>query len=62
QRLKFEKALRNIGRVYTHAFSGFARHINYGAYVLWRMVFVMASAGWTWWGQYKRYVPFPFMI
>ncbi|KAJ4471979.1 hypothetical protein J3R30DRAFT_3709385 [Lentinula aciculospora] len=48
QRLKFKKDPRNKGRVYAGGFFGFARHVNYGGYVLWRTGFALAAAGWTW--------------
>ena len=48
QRKAFKQDTRNKGKPYTSGLFGWARHINYGGYLLWRVGF--ATAGWGWVG------------
>jgi protein-S-isoprenylcysteine O-methyltransferase Ste14 len=48
QRNAFKKDPKNKGKAYTGGLWSFARHINYGAYSIWRAGFAMASGGWIW--------------
>ena len=49
QRKAFKDDLRNKGKVYSGGLFGWARHINYGGYTLWRSGFALAAGGW-WFG------------
>ncbi|KAF2230212.1 hypothetical protein EV356DRAFT_526851 [Viridothelium virens] len=46
QRKRFKQNSANEGKVYDKGLFSLARHINYGAYSLWRAGFALASAGW----------------
>lgn len=48
QRNAFKKDPKNQGKAYTGGLWSFARHINYGAYAIWRAGFAMAAGGWIW--------------
>ncbi|KAL0563758.1 hypothetical protein V5O48_018306 [Marasmius crinis-equi] len=48
QRKEFKDDPRNRGQVYSGGLFGWARHINYGGYMLWRAGFALAAAGWKW--------------
>ncbi|KAJ8076175.1 hypothetical protein PM082_022160 [Marasmius tenuissimus] len=49
QRKAFKDDFRNKGKVYSGGLFGWARHINYGGYTLWRSGFALAAGGW-WFG------------
>lgn len=46
QRKRFKSDPKNQGKPYTGGLWRFARHINYGAYTMWRAGYAMASGGW----------------
>ncbi|KAF2646599.1 hypothetical protein P280DRAFT_503145 [Massarina eburnea CBS 473.64] len=46
QRKRFKSNPRNKGKVYTGGLWAWARHINYGAYTVWRAGYALASGGW----------------
>ncbi|KAF1813506.1 hypothetical protein P152DRAFT_457870 [Eremomyces bilateralis CBS 781.70] len=46
QRKVFKDKPENQGKVCTVGFWKYARHINYGGYVLWRSAYVLAATGW----------------
>lgn len=46
QRYRFKKNPANKGKAYTGGLWKLARHINYGAYTLWRTGYAMAASGW----------------
>lgn len=46
QRYRFKKDPANKGKAYTGGLWKLARHINYGAYTLWRAGYAMAASGW----------------
>ncbi|KAF2192006.1 hypothetical protein K469DRAFT_719072 [Zopfia rhizophila CBS 207.26] len=48
QRKRFKSDPKNKGRPYTGGLWSFARHINYGAYSLWRAGYAAAAGGWLW--------------
>ncbi|KAH8884975.1 hypothetical protein GQ53DRAFT_696836 [Thozetella sp. PMI_491] len=48
QRTAFKKDPKNAGKPFTSGLFGLARHINYGAYTLWRGAYALASGGWIW--------------
>lgn len=48
QRQAFKKQPENKGKLYTGGLFGWARHINYGGYTLWRAGYALAAGGWTW--------------
>lgn len=48
QRKNFKDDPKNKGELYTGGLFGLARHINYGAYTLWRSSYALASGGWIW--------------
>ncbi|OCL02234.1 hypothetical protein AOQ84DRAFT_190463 [Glonium stellatum] len=48
QRVRFKKDPRNAGKPYTGGLWSLARHINYGAYTVWRTGYAIASGGWAW--------------
>ncbi|CZR58618.1 uncharacterized protein PAC_08510 [Phialocephala subalpina] len=50
QRKTFKDDPKNAGKVYTGGLFGLARHINYGAYTIWRSSYALASGGWIWGG------------
>ncbi|KIK60221.1 hypothetical protein GYMLUDRAFT_74019 [Collybiopsis luxurians FD-317 M1] len=60
QRLRFKKDVRDRGRPYTKGLFRFARHVNYGGYVLWRAGFATAAAGWLWGTIVSGYLNFDF--
>ncbi|CAE7186525.1 DUF1295 multi-domain protein [Pyrenophora teres f. teres] len=47
QRKRFKADPKNKGKVYSGGLWSFARHINYGAYTLWRAGYAMAGGGYT---------------
>ncbi|KAJ8079696.1 hypothetical protein PM082_016517 [Marasmius tenuissimus] len=49
QRNVFKNDPRNNGKVYSGGLFGWARHINFGGYTLWRSGFSLAAGGW-WFG------------
>ncbi|KAJ8079698.1 hypothetical protein AAF712_011824 [Marasmius tenuissimus] len=49
QRKVFKDDPRNKGKVYSGGLFGWARHINFGGFVLWRTGFAIAAGGW-WFG------------
>jgi Protein of unknown function (DUF1295) len=48
QRRTFKNDPRNAGKPFTGGLFGLARHINYGAYTVWRGAYALASGGWIW--------------
>ncbi|KAL5352030.1 hypothetical protein ACLOAV_001973 [Pseudogymnoascus australis] len=48
QRMAFKNDLKNAGKPFSGGLFGLARHINYGAYTLWRGAYALASGGWMW--------------
>ncbi|KAL0562562.1 hypothetical protein V5O48_019524, partial [Marasmius crinis-equi] len=48
QRKAFKDDSRNVGKVYAEGLFGWARHINYGGYMMWRSGFALAAGGWKW--------------
>ncbi|KAF2746146.1 ERG4/ERG24 ergosterol biosynthesis-like protein [Sporormia fimetaria CBS 119925] len=46
QRKRFKDDPRNEGKPYTGGLWKLARHINYGAYTVWRAGYAMAAGGW----------------
>lgn len=46
QRKKFKDSPKNEGKVYTSGLFGFARHINYGSNMIWRVSYALAGGGW----------------
>lgn len=46
QRRRFKTDPKNKGKPYTGGLWSFARHINYGAYTIWRAGYAMAAGGW----------------
>ncbi|KAJ8079693.1 hypothetical protein PM082_016514 [Marasmius tenuissimus] len=46
QRKAFKDDSRNKGKVYSGGLFGWARHINFGGYTLWRSGFSLAAGGW----------------
>lgn len=46
QRYRFKKDKKNMGKPCTSGLWAYARHINYGGYVLWRAGYAMAAGGW----------------
>ncbi|OCK82169.1 hypothetical protein K432DRAFT_324702 [Lepidopterella palustris CBS 459.81] len=48
QRKRFKSEPKNQGKPYTGGLWNLARHINYGAFTVWRAGYAIASAGWTW--------------
>lgn len=50
QRKAFKDDPKNAGKVYTGGLFGLARHINYGAFTIWRSSYALASGGWIWGG------------
>lgn len=48
QRARFKKDPKNAGKPYTGGLWSLARHINYGAFTVWRAGYAIASGGWTW--------------
>ena len=46
QRKAFKRKPENQGKVYRGGLFGLARHINYGAFTLWRTGFALAGGGW----------------
>lgn len=50
QRRNFKARPQNKGKPFTTGLFGVARHINYGAFCLWRAGYAMAAAGPIWGG------------
>ncbi|KAF2800417.1 hypothetical protein K505DRAFT_263962 [Melanomma pulvis-pyrius CBS 109.77] len=48
QRKRFKSDPKNKGKAYTGGLWSLARHINYGAYTVWRAGFATAAGGWIW--------------
>jgi protein-S-isoprenylcysteine O-methyltransferase Ste14 len=48
QRKRFKSDPKNKGKPYTGGLWSLARHINYGAYTIWRAGYAMAGGGWIW--------------
>ncbi|KAJ4044477.1 hypothetical protein NW756_004809 [Fusarium oxysporum] len=48
QRTIFKRNPNNKGKPYSGGLFSLARHINYGAYTLWRASYAYTSAGWPW--------------
>ena len=48
QRRAFKNDPKNAGKPFSGGLFGLARHINYGAYTLWRGAYALASGGWMW--------------
>lgn len=48
QRLQFKNDPANAGKPYSGGMFGWARHINYGGYMLWRIGYAMAAGGPVW--------------
>ncbi|KAF2468017.1 uncharacterized protein BDR25DRAFT_61103 [Lindgomyces ingoldianus] len=46
QRKRFKSDPNNKGKAYTGGLWSLARHINYGAFTIWRAGYAMASGGW----------------
>ncbi|KAF2246131.1 hypothetical protein BU26DRAFT_521611 [Trematosphaeria pertusa] len=46
QRKRFKSDPKNKGKPYTGGLWSFARHINYGAYTIWRAGYAIAGGGW----------------
>ena len=46
QRKNFKASPKNAGKAYTGGLWSFARHINYGGYILWRSGYIFAAGGW----------------
>lgn len=47
QRKAFKDRPENKGRVMKEGLWGWARHVNYGGYAIWRGAYCMASSGWV---------------
>ncbi|KAK0643809.1 hypothetical protein B0T16DRAFT_416659 [Cercophora newfieldiana] len=47
QRERFKRDARNKGKIITTGLWGWARHINYGGYTLWRTGYGLAAGGWV---------------
>lgn len=48
QRKTFKNESRNKGQVYTGGLFGYARHINYGGYAMWRAGYALVAGGPIW--------------
>lgn len=48
QRKRFKSDPKNKGKPYTGGLWSFARHINYGAYTVWRAGYSLTAGGWIW--------------
>lgn len=48
QRRSFKKDPANKGKPYAGGLFSTARHINYGAYTIWRAAYAFTAAGWPW--------------
>ncbi|GFF92693.1 hypothetical protein IFM61606_05030 [Aspergillus udagawae] len=48
QRRSFKKDPTNKGKPYAGGLFSTARHINYGAYTIWRAAYAFTSGGWPW--------------
>ncbi|GIJ92520.1 hypothetical protein Asppvi_001798 [Aspergillus pseudoviridinutans] len=48
QRRSFKKDPTNKGKPYAGGLFSAARHINYGAYTIWRAAYAFTAAGWPW--------------
>ncbi|KAF2113816.1 hypothetical protein BDV96DRAFT_601282 [Lophiotrema nucula] len=48
QRKRFKSDPKNKGKPYTGGLWALARHINYGAYTVWRAGYALAAGGWIW--------------
>ena len=47
QRKKFKDDPKNAGKLYTGGSFAYARHINYGSNLVWRVSYAVASGGWV---------------
>jgi protein-S-isoprenylcysteine O-methyltransferase Ste14 len=47
QRKRFKADPKNKGKPYTEGLWKYARHINYGAYTVWRAGYALAAGGWV---------------
>ncbi|OSS46816.1 hypothetical protein B5807_08742 [Epicoccum nigrum] len=47
QRKRFKADPNNKGKAYTGGLWGYARHINYGGYTIWRAGYALAAGGWA---------------
>lgn len=66
QRKRFKDDPKNKGKICTTGLWGWARHVNYGGYTIWRTGYCLAAGGWvaaagmaTWsaWTFLKRSIP-----
>lgn len=48
QRKRFKDQPKNKGEVYTGGLFSLARHINYGAYTIWRAGYALTAGGFVW--------------
>ena len=48
QRAAFKRNAANRGKLFTRGLFGYARHINYSGYMLWRTGYALAAGGWLW--------------
>ncbi|PMD30477.1 hypothetical protein L207DRAFT_549432 [Hyaloscypha variabilis F] len=46
QRKNFKDDPKNAGKLYTNGLFAFARHVNYGSNLVWRVSYAVASGGW----------------
>lgn len=60
QRVRFKRNPANKGKPFTGGLWSLARHINYGAYTVWRSGYALAAAGWTWAALVAGYCGFDF--
>jgi len=60
QRVMFKRDPANKGELYTGGLWSLARHINYGAYTVWRSGYALAAAGWAWAALVAGYCAFDF--
>jgi len=60
QRVRFKRDPANKGQLYTGGLWSLARHVNYGAYTVWRSGYALAAAGWTWAALVAAYCAFDF--
>ena len=47
QRKRFKDNTKNAGKLYTGGLFAYARHINYGSNLVWRVSYAVASGGWV---------------
>lgn len=50
QRKLFKDNPKNKGKLYSDGLFGYARHINYFGYMVWRSAIALAAGGWMWAG------------